>query len=511
MVHTHFYVWRGLTAGPDVRGYDCPAMTIARSANGRRPLNPRLTMPQLWAFLAVALPVVAALGASLSTIDLAYNVRAGQIMLDTGSVLRTDPFSFTSAGLPWLNQQWGAQLLFGLSYRVGGFDAIAVVRALAVGSVYLLIYLSCRALGASMRVAAGLVLLGFTASMVGLAARPQVFATVLFALVVWILATRRATRWVWAIPALVLMWANVHGTFPLGILLAGLACVEAALRRKPDQVRTLLLVTLAAVAATLVNPFGPRVWSYALGIPASATIRGSITEWQAPTARNPFGAVFFLSGGLVAAILARQRKPTPVLALVALAMFFGLGLYAMRATLWWGLIFPPVVSAVLGGTRPATAPTDERPSHANALIAVFVVLVGLSFVPWLRERNPLLAEPGLLTTAPGGITSAVSSNLAPGERMFNAQIWGSWFELALPADKVFVDSRIELYPTAVWKDYYSVSEGQEGWQQILDRWDIGLVAASRSQQAALIPRISRDPGWERVYADRQGVVFVRSP
>ena len=511
MRHTQFYVYEALTCGGMDWGYDGATMSPAQNVIKRTSFGPRLTMPQLWAFLAIALPAVAALGASLSTIDLAYNVRAGQIMLDTGSVLRTDTFSFTSAGLPWLNQQWGAQVLLGIAYRVGGFDAIAVVRALAVGSVYLLTYLSCRAFAASMRVAAGLVLLGFAASMIGLAARPQIFATVLFALVVWILATRRTTKWVWAIPALVLVWANVHGTFPLGILLAGLASVEAALRRKPNQTRTLLLVTLVAAAATLINPFGPRVWSYALGIPASATIRGSITEWQVPTARNPFGLVFFLSGGMVAAILARQRKPTPVLALVALAMFFGLGLYAMRATLWWGLIFPPVVSAVLGETRPAAPPTDERPSRATALIAAFVVILGLSFAPWLREQNPLLAEPGLLTTAPRGITSAVSSNLAPGERMFNAQIWGSWFEFALPADRIFVDSRIELYPAAVWKDYYSVSQGQEGWQQILDRWDIGLVAASRSQQAALIPRISRDPGWERVYADGQGVVFVRRP
>jgi hypothetical protein len=93
--------------------------------------------------------------------------------------------------------------------------------------------------------------------------------------------------------------------------------------------------------------------------------------------------------------------------------------------------------------------------------------------------------------------------------MFNAQRWGSWLEFAVPENRVFVDSRIEVTPDSVWGDYAVVSFGQEGWQQVLDRWGIRVVVASPDQQRDLIPRIRRDPAWRVLYRDADGWVFVR--
>jgi hypothetical protein len=93
--------------------------------------------------------------------------------------------------------------------------------------------------------------------------------------------------------------------------------------------------------------------------------------------------------------------------------------------------------------------------------------------------------------------------------MFNAQIWGSWFELVLPRNKVFVDSRIELYPDSIWNQYYSVSAGRQGWQSILDRWRVHIVVISLGQQEALLPFIRRDSAWRLVFEDDDGLIFLR--
>ena len=84
-----------------------------------------LTFEQLLVFSAdSALPVVVALRASMPTIDLAYQIRAGRPMLDNmGSLLRVDPFTFTVFGRPWLNQQWGAQVVFAALFRAGGWSS----------------------------------------------------------------------------------------------------------------------------------------------------------------------------------------------------------------------------------------------------------------------------------------------------------------------------------------------------------------------------------------------------
>ena len=50
-----------------------------------------MTLPRLWAFLAVALPTLAALVASLSTVDLTYQLRAGAEILGGRGIPRSTP------------------------------------------------------------------------------------------------------------------------------------------------------------------------------------------------------------------------------------------------------------------------------------------------------------------------------------------------------------------------------------------------------------------------------------
>ena len=69
-----------------------------------------MSRDRLWLALAILLPALAATIAPMSTVDLAYQVRAGELMLGSLAVLREDPFTFTAFGEPWLNQQWGAGL-----------------------------------------------------------------------------------------------------------------------------------------------------------------------------------------------------------------------------------------------------------------------------------------------------------------------------------------------------------------------------------------------------------------
>ncbi len=114
-----------------------------------------------------------------------------------------------------------------------------------------------------------------------------------------------------------------------------------------------------------------------------------------------------------------------------------------------------------------------------------------------------------MVDAPVALTNELGHVLSPGDRIFNVQRWGSWFELSLPDNPVFVDSRIELFPGHVWNDYLSVSNGKEGWDDILDRWGVRAVAANRDQQALLIRLLERDPRWRLVYSDDEGVIFLR--
>lgn len=470
----------------------------------------RISISQLWVFVAVVLPVVTVLEARISTVDLAYHVRAGEIMLRSHELIRTDTFTFTAAGRPWLDQQWGAQVVLSLLHRAGGWATLALGRAALVGILALFVYLACRAAGSSMRTAAWLTLASFILVAEGLAMRPQLIGLSLFALTLWLVSTRRVhPRRMWLVPVVVAAWANLHGSFALGPIVTGLAYLEDRAERSP-RARTALWVTPAALAATLVNPFGPRVWSYAIGLSTNPEITRNITEWAAPTVRDYTGAMFFLSAAAAAGFLALRGQPARWPSLVTLGVFFALGLAAGRGAFWWGIVAPVVVARSLPAREHRGAsPADPTAARLNAVIATILVALGVSFLPWWRDLNPLLGSPELLSDAPSGATSALERALEPGDRLFAPQRLGSWFELALPENPVFVDSRIEVFSPSTWRRYREVVFGQEGWQEVLDRWNVVAVVVT-PDQTGILPRMREDPAWRSAYRDDEAEIFLRA-
>ena len=205
-----------------------------------------MSLSRLWIFLALALPVLASLIAALSTVDLTYHLRAGAGILESGTIPTTETWTFTAAGLPWVDQQWGAQTILALVERVGGWTGLVVVRAALVGLIFGCLVVVGRARGLDGRTAALLSLAAFVIAAPALALRPQLLGMALFA-VVLVLVVRRRThpRALWLAPLVVLAWANVHGSFFLGPLVLGLAWLEDVHERVPRPHRTLAVAIVS--------------------------------------------------------------------------------------------------------------------------------------------------------------------------------------------------------------------------------------------------------------------------
>src|SRR3990170_3498612 len=107
-------------------------------------MRPRLTLPQLWLALAVLLPGLTALLASLSAVDLAYHLRAGGEMLDGGGIPGADTYTFTVAGQPWLDQQWGGQVLLAAVWRLTGWTGLVILRSLLISAAWACLVLAIR-------------------------------------------------------------------------------------------------------------------------------------------------------------------------------------------------------------------------------------------------------------------------------------------------------------------------------------------------------------------------------
>ena len=105
--------------------------------------------------------------------------------------------------------------------------------------------------------AAWLTLAAFAINAPALGLRPQLLGMALFALVLFLVSERRAhPRYLLAVPLIVLVWANIHGSFFLGPLVLGLAWLEDLHDRVAPRHRALIVGLVSALAAC-VTPFGP--------------------------------------------------------------------------------------------------------------------------------------------------------------------------------------------------------------------------------------------------------------
>ncbi len=460
-----------------------------------------------WASLTFLVPTIVALLSKVGAIDLAYHLRAGAEIL-AGHLPRFDTYTFTVAGTPWLDQQWAAQGAFTLLYRAGGWPMLVAAQALLVGLTFFLVYLAARQSGARCRTAALLTLGGFLVASPGLGMRPQLVALPLFAALLWATAGRNThPSRLWLAPVFAAMCANVHGSFTLFPVIVGLAWLDDR-RIAPTQARRTLGIAVATAAATLLNPFGLRVWSYAYDLSSNSIIRETISEW-APLTLGTVPGWFAIGSALAIVVyLVRRPRPTPWTALLTLGLFFLLAMSAQRAIVWWGMVAPVVLSALLKPeevTDPGSAPAAQRPSRSPAFVIIgALVAVIVLLAPWWRGSS----YDRFLGAAPPGLTEAARTNLPTGTRTLVHQPWGSWFEFALPDLPVFVDSRIEIVPKEIWHDYGQVGFSGAEWKDALDRWDVEAIVAAEDWD--LLPILKEDPDWRLVYEDDDGALFVRA-
>jgi hypothetical protein len=474
-----------------------------------------VSFTRLWAFLAIGLPVLAAVIAPFPSVDLTYHLRAGADILDTRSIPSVDTWTFTVAGQPWLDQQWLAQAVMAAVFRIGGWTGLVLLRAALVGVAFGLLFDVCRRRGGSVRVAAWLTLAAFICASITLGLRPQLFGIAIFAAVLWLVVQRHeASRFVWLVGPLVAAWANVHGSFVLAPLVVGIALVEdLAERRRSWNVTAALLAT--AVAATFLNPFGVGVWRYAAGISTNSVITKRITEWQPTSPATIEGGLFFVSVAFVTltvVLLVRRGRPLPWTALLWLVPFAVLGAWAVRGLAWWPFVAAMSVAPLLRTTGEAPARPERsdppRIRRVNVGIVVILSLVAVAALPLWRPLDKGLQAPVLvLGTAPSGITGALREIVRPGDRILAPQAWGSWFEYAFPEATVAVDSRIELYPAEVWDAIDRIEAGDSGSEGALQDWGVTLIVAA-PEQTGLVQRLVAS-GWRDTFHDEDGTLLVR--
>jgi hypothetical protein len=470
-----------------------------------------ISLVATWGAVAVLVPTAVTAFIPTQALDLAYQLRAGAEMMASRDLMRTDTFTYTVHGAPWLNQQWGAQILLASAHPGDGWLGLGLVRVVAVAVTMFLVFRSCRSLGAGVRVAAGMTVAAwFVAATTIAQLRPQTFAIVLFASSAWLVVTRtRGRRRLWLVPLITVLWVNVHGSFPLVLVWLGVAMIDdLAGGRRGDALVTASIAAVSVVAMS-VNPFGLEIVTYVADLVTDPVVSERVGEWGAPSLTTLTGLLFWTSLAGVVLVVARRHARLSVGSMVGLAVFAVGAIVAVRGVVWWALAVPILMSPAVAARDPVP---ETRPDRSVVGFAIVAVLVGLTVVGVVRGTHvdPRTRAPSMLSFAPGRLVDALRDTVPPGSRVFASQLHASWAEYAADGYLYAVDSRIELFPDRVWREYFAISDGREGWEVALDRSEVEAVLLDPSQAPGLLVRIGDDPGWRLVLETDEGALFVRA-
>ena len=531
------------------------AMAIQPSERTVRPTlffsaDPRLLSVRILSFAAVVYAFLAGFH-TVQDFDLGWQLATGRWVVQHHRVFSVDVFSYTASGQPWIYPVLSGTTLY-LVYLTGGYALLTWLGAFAsAGTVALLLRRNSLAVAALALVAAPLIANRTQP-------RAEMFTTVFFPAFLTLLWRyhRSGNARLWLLPVLMVLWVNLHPGFVAGIALC-LAYVLLELLSFPIDARSEKSVRLrkacpwlaATVAATLINPWGPFVYSAVwMQQRAQALHTAWVVEWQSVRVswanliqalqwRDPQSSFWWLALVAVVAIgIALWRRQWGAVLLLAAAVY--LGIQHMRLQALFACIVVVVGGGIVEDLVDARTPViskvrRKQKSHAPnlhwstalalGLSVVLLVLTGLRSADLISNRYYMRSNQlanfgsGLSWWYPQRAVDFIVREKLPGN-IFNGYALGGYLTWRLfPAYRDYIDSRaLPFGPDLFFRAYDLGSEppNSPAWQLEADARGINtiLVPLSRYQGMTLFPHLSdfcRSKVWKPVYVDGVAGVFVR--
>ncbi|MBN1639799.1 MAG: hypothetical protein JXA09_01095 [Anaerolineae bacterium] len=468
--------------------------------------------------------------------DMWWHLRSGEVQWRTRTILRADPFSHTVAGAPWVNHGWLPQLAMAALYALGGIPALALAVGLLVTVAFAFVFANGRTTGAyGLFWRAGVVIWATISAGRVWTARPHLITVVLTSAWVTLLdqQRRRDARRIgvlWALPPLMVLWANCHPGFVTGLVLLGIEIgarlLQALLRRKIAglwaELRPLCAVAPLCALAVLVNPRGVDVIRPLFLTLGSPVQQRTILEWAPPelTAPDmlPFLALLLGTWGallLDTGLALARRTPIRIVPLLRMAAFTLLGLRSGRNIGLCAIVAAPIwiehgarawqqLRTALGGRASPRAVARGAPLLNWAILALIVAASGLKVALVL---NPTTIAATYADLYPVRAIAYLRDNDTP-PTLFNDYGWGGYLTWALyPETPVFIDGRADMYGDELLLTYLSTLAAQPGWEETMDQYDVHTVLIDSASPLACA--LCNHDDWQVVYVDEMASVFVR--
>ncbi len=467
--------------------------------------------------------------------DTGWHIRAGETMLASKSLPRTDPYSFTRTGSRWFAWEWGADALMGAAHRWG----LAGVAVLYGAAIALCTWMWVRfhwTSGGDFFLAAAMTAPFLSTTNLHWMARPHIFGWILLLAAVWWCewVSRRPTRfalrqllWVVAVSAI---WANLHASFFTGTGIALVYAASCVIRplvwnfSRDEEWKTagrFFAAAAASLAGSLINPYGWDLHRHVAAYLTDRDLIARIGEFQSYNfhAEGSAQIILSLALGATGGVLAwTQQRPAH---LILSAILLAGALRSARALPLVALILLPLAN---GAIRQAMDETGRlRPGLRRWLTGACAYsgrlrLLDRSMRGWLWAPAAVLLALVVMRSPGVAARTGFPRDQFPVEAAARIEAVPSPVRLLAP-DKfggyliyrfagrlpVFFDGRSDLYGAEFMKQYGRLMQVRPGWQEIAASYQ--FTHALLPNDYSLVPALQA-AGWRLVYRDATATLLA---
>jgi hypothetical protein len=463
----------------------------------------------------------------LTDTDIWWHLAAAKWMREHHGFLRTDPFSLSSLGAPWIDLHWGFQLTAAAAWKCGGAYALIAGKCLALMA----------AAGFALRphltrrtwpwliplAAAGIYLVRFY-----LDVRPLALTLAGLGLqyaVVMAFLRGRVRKPAWFLVPIQIALANIQGLYPLGLILVGCLLAGEALARRaprfapafPDApqvpLRPLGIALALMLAAGFATPYGWDGFRLPLALLARIAPDASNIFSREIAENQPFHRLFLSDPALATASLAWAAvvawtflgARSSAGAILLVSAFGALGLMAQRNL---PLAFLAGLMAAGRNLQVSHAPGADPAEGDGRRMAwagwAALLAVAVAFGPRLRAAwgYELPGSPITPFRVPEAAAAILAEREFPGP-IFTELRFGGYLEYRLYPRLAFVDGRMILRSAAFYRDFLAAVDDPARFPEYRARYGFTHALLPLAEDARFLPLAAYllRSGWDLIYCD----------
>jgi hypothetical protein len=326
----------------------------------------------------------------------------------------------------------------------------------------------------------------------------------------------------WCLPPLMVLWANLHVGFVVGVVIIGLYGLNRLMRwhRRRSSADLLALAPCAlACVAWVLNPYGIRVLSLPGKLRRIPGLTTMLFEWMPlvnlrGAANLPwfsYAALLVLLTLCAAALAVRTTRVPPWQWLTA-AFLLAITWNARRQLGILGIALPVLMLPHLAGF--------EALLSRRRVAAYAGICAASAAIVWGQASGRLTSTGGWPTASfmdtafPVAGAEFLKASRPPGN-MYNTYHYGGYLAYQLgPETKLFIDGRVDTYDPQVWVDNRAIEAGTMPLEEAVAKYGLNsfvLDPRPGYDPGGMVARVGALKGWRSAYRDANCAVFVREP